>query len=75
MSEPVVRDFGVVDGNGDYFEFHLGDDGQCPLRVVVQSERGPQRRELAVIPLGIWRKLSARAVSYTHLTLPTKRIV
>lgn len=59
-----MHDFGVVDERGDVFEFHFGtgQDALCRLEVVVQTERGPKRTEIAVAPVALWRKVSARAV-------------
>ena len=59
-----MHDFGVVDERGDVFEFHYGtgQDALCRLEAVVQTERGPKRIEMAVIPMALWRKVSARAV-------------
>src|SRR5712691_11442297 len=64
MRKHPVHDFGVVDERGDVFEFHYGtgQDALCRLEAVVQTERGPKRTEIAVIPMALWRKVSARAV-------------
>ena len=59
-----MHDFGVVDERGDVFEFHYGTgrDALCRLVAVVQTERGPETHEMAVIPVVLWRKVSARVV-------------
>jgi hypothetical protein len=60
----AVHDFGVVDDHGDAFELHYdaGPGALCRPETVVQTERGPQRRDIAAIPAVLWRKLAVRAV-------------
>ena len=64
MRQYPLHDFGVVDERSDVFEFHhgTGQDALCRLEVVAQTERGPKRTEIAVIPVALWRKVSVRAV-------------
>jgi hypothetical protein len=59
-----VHDFGVVDERGDTFEFYhgTGQDTLCRLVAVVQTERGPKHIEMAMIPVVLWRQVSARVV-------------
>src|SRR5947209_18439987 len=64
MMERSIHDFGVVDEKSDAFEFT--DDptgrGECRLVAVLQTERGPRRTEVAVIPSSRWNAVSAAAV-------------
>ncbi len=64
MSTPVVHDFGVVDPTGDFYElvWDTGKAGQCLLTEIIQTERGPRRTELALIPTDLWNALSDRVV-------------
>jgi hypothetical protein len=64
MRQYPLHDFGVVDERSDVFEFHqgTGQDALCRLEVVAQTERGPKRTEIAVIPVTLWQKVSVRAV-------------
>lgn len=64
MSERTVHNFGVVDDTGDLFEFHWEADkgGRCRLEAIVQTERGPRRSELALIPAVVWNDVSSRVV-------------
>ena len=64
MSASVVHDFGVVDPMDDFYELtcEAGKSGQCLLSEVIQTERGPRRTELAVIPVALWNVLSDRVV-------------
>ena len=64
MITPAVHDFGVVDPMDDYYElfWETGKTGQCRLEEIVQTERGPRRSELAVIPAALWRAVSDRVV-------------
>jgi hypothetical protein len=64
MRKHPVHDFGVVDVQGDVFEFHhgTGQDALCRLVAVMQTERGPKHIEMAVIPVVLWRQVSARVV-------------
>ena len=62
MSKRIVHDFGIVDDTGDLFELHweTGKNGRCRLEAIVQTERGPQRDELASIPASMWRAMNLR---------------
>ena len=64
MTNRTIHDFGVVDPDGDTFEFHYGKgrDAVCYIESVVQTERGPKRTELASITASLWRKISVRVV-------------
>jgi hypothetical protein len=64
MSIPAVYDFGVVDPMGDFYElvWDTGKSRQCLLTEIIQTERGPRRTELAVIPAALWNTLSDRVV-------------
>ena len=64
MSKRSIHDFGVVDGKGDFYEFRWVDDvfGECRLDGVIQTERGPRRTELAVLPARIWTLVSERTI-------------
>ncbi|MGB5232595.1 MAG: DUF3780 domain-containing protein [Desulfoprunum sp.] len=64
MSTPAVHDFGVVDPMGDFYELtcEAGKSGQCLLSEIIQTERGPRRTELAVIPVALWDVVSDRVV-------------
>jgi len=64
MNTQVPNDFGTVEEKGDAFEFRYdaGKGGQCALEAVIQTERGPKRTEIAVIPAALWRRVSVRAV-------------
>jgi hypothetical protein len=55
MNKHLLHDFGVVDERGDVFEFHYGagQDAPCRLEVVAQTERGPKRTGIAVIPMAL----------------------
>jgi hypothetical protein len=59
-----MHDFGVVTEHGDHFEFFIDTaaGAHCRLVATVQTERGPQRTDLAGIPGAIWRKISVRVV-------------
>lgn len=63
MSGSRVHDFGIVDETGDIFEFHWNTDteGQCRLEMIVQTERGPRRSELATIPATLWDEVNSQA--------------
>jgi len=60
MSPPS---FGLVDPVGDHFLLHVGSGAGafCTLTLVARADRGYQRHELAVIPAGLWRQISAQA--------------
>ena len=64
MSKRPYHNFGIVNENGDAFEFHYDSRqaAKCRLELVFQTERGPKRTELAVIPAVLWRKISSRVV-------------
>lgn len=64
MSNRPGHEFGRVDERGDRFEFLVepGKSGTCVLEAVVQTERGPQRTEVARIPASTWRAVAAPAV-------------
>jgi hypothetical protein len=64
MSKRSIHDFGVVDEKGDFYEFRWVDDafGECRLDGVIQTERGPRRTELAVLPARIWTLVSERTI-------------
>lgn len=64
MSERSIHDFGVVDDKGDFYEFRWSDDAavECQLDGVIQTERGPRRTELALIPVHVWSLVSERAI-------------
>lgn len=65
MSKRSIHDFGVVDDKGDFYEFHWNDDavvGECRLDAVIQTERGPRRTELAVVPSHLWTQMSERTI-------------
>lgn len=64
MSKRSIHDFGVVDEKGDFYEFRWVDDafGECRLDGVIQTERGPRRTELAVLPAHIWTLVSERTI-------------
>ena len=64
MKKHAVHDFGVVNQEGDYYEllWETGRTAQCILTEIVQTERGPKRNELAVIPAALWRKVADRVV-------------
>jgi len=64
MSKRSIHDFGVVDEKGDFYEFRWADDafGECRLDGVIQTERGPRRTELAVLPARIWTLVSERTI-------------
>lgn len=64
MSKNAYHKFGVVDDKGDFFEFHWEPDeaGDCRLETIVQTERGPRRTVLAIVPTATWVVVSARAV-------------
>lgn len=61
MSTPVIHNFGVVDENGDAFEFAI-DAGGCRLMSVLQTERGPRRTEVAAISNALWDAVAVAAV-------------
>lgn len=64
MSSRATHDFGIVDEKGDFFEFRWSDDAveECRLDVVIQTERGPRRTELAVVPSHLWTQMSERTI-------------
>ncbi len=64
MNTRSIHDFGIVDAKGDAFEFGVStrNGESCRLVAVVQTERGPRRTEVAVVPAGLWRELTAAAV-------------
>lgn len=64
MNKHTVHDFGIVDDNEDLFEFHWEADngGQCRLEAILQTERGPRRSDLALVPAPVWNAVSQRAV-------------
>lgn len=64
MSRSPVNDFGIVDHDGDLFEFHYGKgpDAVCAMESVLQTEKGPMRRAIAEIPAALWRRIGKRAV-------------
>jgi len=64
MTDRNIHDFGVVDEKGDYYEFLWCSDssGECRLDGVIQTERGPRRTELAVLPARVWTLVSDRAI-------------
>ena len=75
MAAQVGRlDATVMVGVGAAFDFHAGLLRQAPTWM---QQRGLEWLfRLAVEPRRLWRRyLSNNPVSYTHLTLPTKRIV
>jgi len=51
--------FGQVDQTGEHgiLDVPRGQTGWCPLWLVVQTERGYPRRELATIPTATWKKI------------------
>ena len=64
MTERSIHDFGVVDDNGDFYDFRWSNDadGECRLEGVIQTERGPRRTELAVIPAMVWNLVCERTI-------------
>ncbi|MDW7774364.1 MAG: DUF3780 domain-containing protein [Desulfobulbaceae bacterium] len=64
MNTPAIHDFGVVDPLGDTYELYWedGKNGQCRLDEIIQTERGPRRSELALIPAVLWSAVSERVV-------------
>ena len=64
MTERSIHDFGVVDDKGDFYEFSWSNDAdrECRLEGVIQTERGPRRTELAVIPALVWNLVCERAI-------------
>lgn len=62
MSKLAVYDFGIVDSMGDYYELHWGSGKESWIRLdfIVQTERGPNRNELAGIPSTLWESLYIR---------------
>ncbi len=64
MSERSIHYFGVVDDKGDFYEFCWSDNavGECRLDAVIQTERGPRRTELAVLPVCVWTQVSERTI-------------
>ncbi len=64
MSKHPLHDFGVVDEQGDTFEFHYdtGREAQCRLETVNQTELRTERTERATISTALWRKVSKRVV-------------
>jgi len=51
--------FGLVDQEGEHgvLDVPAGSTGWCGLHLVVRTERGYPRRELASIPLAVWKKI------------------
>lgn len=64
MSQRGYHHFGIVDDQGDFFEFHCGadDTSECRLESIVQTERGPRRTVIATVPTIIWKAVSVRAI-------------
>jgi len=64
VTERSIHDFGVVDDKGDFYEFSWSSDAdaECRLEGVIQTERGPRRTELAVIPALVWNMVCERAI-------------
>jgi hypothetical protein len=63
MSERATHDFGIVDDKGDLYEFRWNDVArECRLDAIIQTERGPHRTELAVLPTRVWVQVSDRAI-------------
>lgn len=49
--------FGSVDLDSDHFILHAEANGCCTLTLVARADRGFQRRQLASLPSGLWRKI------------------
>jgi len=63
MSTQPIHDFGLVDEQGDAFEFIINvDDGSCRLVAVLQTERGPRRTEVAAVSIKQWNAVAVAAV-------------
>lgn len=64
MSAPRIHNFGLVDENGDAFEFSIdaAGNGCCQLVAVLQTERGPRRTEVAAISADQWNVVAEAAV-------------
>jgi hypothetical protein len=64
MNEPSIHDFGVVDDKGDFYEFSWSEEaiGECRLDAVIQTERGPRRTGLALLPANVWIQVSERTI-------------
>jgi hypothetical protein len=64
MNTRKVHNFGIVDETGDAFEFSVGceSDDTCYLFAVVQTERGPNRTEVASLSVDQWNVAAAVAV-------------
>jgi hypothetical protein len=64
MSTRPVHDFGIVDQNGDAFEFTISFSNAEPCRLVavLQTERGPRRTEVATVPTELWQEMASAAI-------------
>lgn len=64
MSTQGAYDFGIVDENGDFCEFHWSSDavGECRLDLIIQTERGPRRTTLVIISTQVWTSISERTI-------------
>ena len=63
MNTHEMSNFGILDDMDNGFEFWVAAGGEnvCRLVAVVQTERGPRRTEVAVVPAEIWRSLATSA--------------
>lgn len=58
----TIHNFGLVDEQGDAFEFIIDSQGSCRLIAVLQTERGPRRSEVAQIPGSQWAAIAPATV-------------
>lgn len=58
--ESLPPAFGLVDFDAEYGLFFIdtAPNGICRLTLVARTERGYPRRELAAIPVGVWKHIA-----------------